>query len=278
MLRSLALALTLALLAACGGQSPDTTGTPTASPPADAGTSAQATTPDAAPATDTGDSPAPSIDAPAAEDTAASATPTAEAVAPPAGPAPVEGVDYTRIEPATPAQPVAGKVEVAEVFGYTCIHCANLQPHVNAWKKKLPAHASFVYVPAAFGGFWTPYARAYYTAEAMGVLDATHDAMFHAVHVERSLPISPDAAPRIAQWYGGHGVDAAVFASTMDSFAVNAKIARSQQLIQRWGIDATPTLVVAGKYKVMATREGGLEGMLRTVDWLVASEHAAQAN
>ncbi|MFN3842884.1 MAG: thiol:disulfide interchange protein DsbA/DsbL [Rehaibacterium terrae] len=253
MLRSLALALSLALLAACGGQSPDTAGTPAA-----------------APAADTGDTAAPSADASAAEDTAA-------AVAPPPGPAPVEGVDYTRIEPAMPAQPVAGKVEVAEVFGYTCIHCANLQPHVNAWKKRLPAHVNFIYVPAAFGGFWTPYARAFYTAEAMGVLDATHDALFHAIHVERSLPMTADAAPRIAQWYGRHGVDPAVFASTMDSFAVNAKIARSQQLLQRWGIEATPTFVVAGKYKVMATREGGLEGMLRTVDWLVAREHAAQA-
>jgi protein dithiol oxidoreductase (disulfide-forming) len=161
------------------------------------------------------------------------------------------------------------------VFGYTCPACARLQPHVNAWKARLSDDVNFLYVPAAFGGYWTPYASAFYAAEAMGVRERTHDALFRALHEERSLPIAADAAGRIAQWYGQQGVDAKVFASTMDSFAINAKLARSQQLLQRWGIDATPTLIVAGRYKVMATAEGGHAGMLRTVDWLVAHERTA---
>ena len=39
------------------------------------------------------------------------------------------------------AQPTfaQGGIEVAEVFAYTCIHCANLQPNLVSWKKTLPA-------------------------------------------------------------------------------------------------------------------------------------------
>lgn len=269
-LRPLLLMLILALLAACGGQSPDTdtVATPAAEPPSPAVDAPAAADPARAAETPTEAAPADTAATPPAE--------AREATGEPSGPAPVIGVDYTRIEPATLAEPNADKIEVAEVFGYTCIHCASLQPLINRWKSTLADDVNFLYVPAAFGGFWTPYARAFYTAEAMGVRERTHDALFAALHQQRALPFSADAGPRIAQWYGRHGVDPQVFASTMDSFAVNAKIARSQQLLQRWGIEATPTLVVAGKYKVLATAEGGHEGMLRTVDWLIANERAAR--
>ena len=35
----------------------------------------------------------------------------------------VEGKDYERIAQPGPFQPLAGKIEVVEVFGYTCPHC-----------------------------------------------------------------------------------------------------------------------------------------------------------
>ena len=53
--------------------------------------------------------------------------------------------------------PLDGKVEVVEVFGYTCIHCAHFQPAVGAWQKKQPSYVRFTPLPAAFGGYWMPY-------------------------------------------------------------------------------------------------------------------------
>jgi len=44
--------------------------------------------------------------------------------APAATPELQEGVDYVRIE-AGPLDPRAGRIEVAEVFAYTCPHCAS---------------------------------------------------------------------------------------------------------------------------------------------------------
>src|SRR3546814_2405943 len=79
----------------------------------------------------------------------------------------------------------------------------------------------------------------------------------------------------IAAFYGDYCVDPKVFESTMQSFAVNAKINRARQLAPRWMIQGTPTLVVAGKYRVMASPESGLPGMLKTADYLVARERAA---
>ncbi|MCW5577899.1 MAG: thiol:disulfide interchange protein DsbA/DsbL, partial [Dokdonella sp.] len=92
-----------------------------------------------------------------------------------------EGTHYFAIDP---PQPVASgdKVEVLEVFSYACPHCAHFQPYAEQLKQSLPAWAAFDYMPAIFNASWEPYARAYYTAQSMGVLGKTHQALFDALH------------------------------------------------------------------------------------------------
>ncbi|MEO5596241.1 MAG: thiol:disulfide interchange protein DsbA/DsbL [Lysobacteraceae bacterium] len=187
----------------------------------------------------------------------------------PAGPAPVLGKDYFVID--TPDSESGKTINVTEVFGYSCPHCAHFQPYVDKWKKTLPSDVHFSYMPAAFGGIWESFARAYYTAEVMGVLQKSHEGIYNAVHVQRR-PITN--ANEIAALYADYGVDPKVFGSTMQSFAINAKVAGSKDQATRWGIDATPTIVVAGKYRVLQTSAGSEEQYLHNVDWLVAKERA----
>jgi thiol:disulfide interchange protein DsbA len=185
-----------------------------------------------------------------------------------------EGQDYERIDPPVPTSAPAGKIEVIEVFGYSCVHCANLQPIVDEWKKTLPEDVAFGYMPAVFGGAWEIYGRAYYAAETMGILEQSHSEIFNKIHTQRA-PIR--SVEDVAGLYTSYGVTQADFLASMQSFAVNAKIARAQQTVQRYGIDATPTMVVNGKYRVQSPREGGFPRMLQIVEALVAQERAAAA-
>lgn len=183
-----------------------------------------------------------------------------------------EGRDYLSISPVTRATS-GDAIEVVEVFGYPCIHCAHAAPVIAKWKETKPADVQLVFVPAVFGGVWEAYARAYYTAETTGVMERSHDKLFEVIHVERR-PINN--LEGIAEFYTGYGVDKDTFLGTMTSFAVDAKIAESQRLVQAWGVEGTPTMVVAGKYRVMA--QGGADGfekMMRIVDFLVEKERAA---
>ncbi len=186
--------------------------------------------------------------------------------------APVAGTDYVLINPPVPTSAAPGKIEVVEVFGYSCVHCATFQPVVNEWKKALPAHVQFSYMPAVFGGAWEIYARAYYAAETMGILDQSHDAIFKALHTDRK-PIQ--SIEDVADLYTAYGVTREDFLASMQSFAVNAKIARAQQTVQRYGVEGTPSMIVNGKYRVMSPREGGFQRMLEIVDALVAQELTA---
>jgi thiol:disulfide interchange protein DsbA len=185
-----------------------------------------------------------------------------------------EGQHYFRIEPAQPTP--ADTIEVTEVFSYACIHCANFQPTIEAWEKKKPAQASFVSLPAAWNPGWEMLARAYYAAEALGVLDKTHDALFKAIHVEhRPFRSMQD----LADWYAATaGIKAEDFLATANSSAVNIKVNRSKQLVPRYGVDGTPSVVVAGKYRVTGGSAGGWPEVMQVVDFLVAKEIAARAS
>lgn len=215
-------------------------------------------------------------DAEATDDAAAPVEATAPvAVTPPAGPAPVEGVDYTVIPNGQPFAPLNGKVEVVEIFGYTCPGCAQFEPVFSAWKKKQPADLRVTPVAAAFGGFWDPYARAFYAAETLGVLDKSHSDTFNAVHIARSLPVQGVTPEQFGKFFSRYGVDAKTFASTMQSFGVESKLNRARQFAMRSQVQATPSLIVNGKYLVNVNQVSGYDGMLNTVEHLVARERAA---
>lgn len=215
---------------------------------------------------------------------AAAAAPAAPAIAPadapaPQGPPPVAGTHYVEIPNGQPFAPNPGKIEVAEIFGYTCPHCAQFEPLFHAWRARQPADVQATLVAAPFGGYWIPYAKAYYAAETMGLVEKTHQPMFRAIHVERSLPVQPlPSDEQLAAFYAKFGADPEQFASTMQSFAVDAKMKRAMQFIQRSGVNGTPSLVINGKYRIdVGGPVNSHEEMLRIADHLVARERAAMA-
>jgi len=280
-MRSILLASTLLLATACNSNGPDASA-PAASPtaaasPANASPSPSADNTAASPAAA---SPAASTASPADAASTASDPPAAAKAPPPAGmpsgPAPVEGKDYTLID--TPDQPSGDKVQVTEVFGYGCPHCNAMQPHIAAWEKKLPSDVEFTYLPAAFGPgaphCWDEFTHAFYTAQAMGIPTAkSHEGIYKAVWDQHRFNDCSDI-PKI---YADYGADPKVFASTMQSFAINAKVANTHEQEMRWGVDSTPTVIVYGKFRVLEVLPGGPDGMLHTVDWLIAKQRPLHA-
>ncbi|WP_372016711.1 thiol:disulfide interchange protein DsbA/DsbL [Pseudoxanthomonas sp. 10H] len=191
--------------------------------------------------------------------------------APPAGaaaPVPEAGRDYVEIPGGQPWAARPGRVEVAEVFGYSCPHCARLEPALKAWKAKLPRDVDFVAVPAAFGGPWDAWARAYFAAADLGLLGRTHDAVFAAIHEKGTLPRNP-TAQELASFYADYGVDQDRFRAAMADPGVDAQLARAAGLTRAWELEGTPALVVAGRYRVLGR---SFDDMLRIADWLVARE------
>jgi protein dithiol oxidoreductase (disulfide-forming) len=183
-----------------------------------------------------------------------------------------EGIEYQRIVPPQPTE-TAPKVEVVEVFWYGCPHCFHFEPALEEWLKHKPDDVVFRRMPAIFTNpIWELDARAYYTAEALGVLDKIHPALFDAMHKShRRL----DTEAALAAFFAEHGVSHEEFQRTFHSFYVDTKVREARLMSQRYGIDGVPAMVVAGKYRTEASLAGSEEAMLRVVDFLVAREAAA---
>ena len=192
-------------------------------------------------------------------------------------PPPVEGTDYVTIANGQPFDTAPGRIEVVEFFGYVCPFCAAVQPQVAAMKAKLPPDVHFVYVPAAFGAMWDNYAKAFYAAEAMGLLDKTHDAMFRAIHIDQTLKgeRGMDTPEDIAGFYANYGANPGQFLNSMQSFAVATKMNRARQYMTEAFANGdqmgTPAFVVAGKYRVKGK---SVDDMFRIINQLIVAERA----
>ncbi len=195
-----------------------------------------------------------------------------------------EGVNYFLIQPARPPALPKGQIAVTEVFSYGCPACNAFLPTMRKLQKSLPPNAVIDYLPASFnpGEDWPMLQLAYFTAQALGVADKMHDAMFDAVwgsgelaimdssnNVKAHLPTIEDAA----RFYERHaGVPVEKFLSTSKSFSVDLKVRNAESLIAAYRVDRTPTIVVNGKYRLQVQSAGGPDQVVELVKWLVAKE------
>ncbi|MCP4788723.1 MAG: thiol:disulfide interchange protein DsbA/DsbL [Gammaproteobacteria bacterium] len=180
------------------------------------------------------------------------------------------GVNYAVL--AQPIKSNTGVIVVNEFFGYSCPHCNAFEPSLHHWAEQQQSDLAFVPVPVVFGRSWEPYAKAYYMARQLGILDQTHSAMYNAVHIQKRR-ISTRAA--LQNFFAEQGVNEADFDKAYNSFDLKNKLRQGNRLAARAKITGVPTMLVNGKYVVNSTMAGGNEEMLQVVDFLVAKERAA---
>src|SRR5687767_2581016 len=103
----------------------------------------------------------------------------------------VEGKHYFLIQPAQRTNVAAGKIEVAEAFSYGCPACYSFHPLAKQLQGTLPPNAQFIYQHASFNAAesWPLFQRAFLTAQALGILEKTHDAMLRAVWEKDELAV-----------------------------------------------------------------------------------------
>jgi len=183
------------------------------------------------------------------------------------------GKDYLEV-PAQPTTAKRGQVEVQEFFWYGCPHCFHLEPELNAWVKKLPKKVVFKRVPGVLNDGWMPLARAYYALEAVGLQEKLHAAVFRAIQVDH-LDLNPPGA--FLDWAAQQGADRRKLADAYDSFSVETKVKRAQQLTRDYKLDGVPSFVIDGKYTTSAYLTGGVPETFKVLDDLIAQQSRSAA-
>ncbi len=196
-----------------------------------------------------------------------------------------EGVHYFAVTPPQRTNVPAGKVEVMEVFSYACPVCNAFLPVMKQLKYGLPANAQIVYLPASYipAEDWPVFQRAYFAAEALGIAEKTHDAMFDAVWNTGELAVSDPITHQlkkplpsiedIARFYARTaGVKPETFLATAKSFGVDTKMKIADAQIGAMQALGTPTIIVNGKYRVTTQTVHSYDELIALVKYLVAKE------
>ncbi|HEY4579432.1 MAG TPA: thiol:disulfide interchange protein DsbA/DsbL, partial [Candidatus Acidoferrales bacterium] len=142
-------------------------------------------------------------------------------------------------ETLNPPQPTgdAAKIEVMEFFWYGCPHCLHFEPHINGWLKTKPEDVVFIRQPAVFNARWGAHAKAYFTAEALGVVDKLHADFYDAIQNKKQALESEDD---LAKFFAAHGVADEMFRKAYHSFGVDRKMRQAEGVSARYGVTSTP--------------------------------------
>lgn len=179
------------------------------------------------------------------------------------------GKDYLELGQFQKTDVNKGQVEVLEFFWYGCPHCFELEPELNAWSKKLPKSVVVKRVPGILRPEWVPLARAFYALEAIGMLEKLHSEVFSAIHV-KGMDLNPPE--RFFDWSVTKGVDRKKIADAYNSFSVNTKVMRAQQLTAAYKLNGVPAFAVNGKFVTSASMTGNTPSLFKALDELIAQE------
>ena len=194
---------------------------------------------------------------------------------------PQAGAQYLVLPSVQPTD-AGNKVEVIEFFAYYCPHCYAFEPALEAWVKKQGDNIVFKRVHIQGGASVLPQQRLFYTLDAMGLLNQYHQKVFDAMH-QQHLRLSSDE--QVFDWVAQNGIDRATFIDTYRSFGIQARLRRASAMMDSYGVDRWPLVVIDGRFVTSPSHvgasapEGSTEAQqqqmaLQVMDFLVTKAKA----
>lgn len=172
------------------------------------------------------------------------------------------------------------KIEVAEVFWYGCPHCYEFaKDYLPEWEETLPEDVNFVLIPATFKN-WVVHAKAFFAAEALGVVDKMHHPLFDAIAAN---PKKFDDVSDFKSLFTENGIKEEDFDSVFEASGfrkiskVDEAVKRTDELMRAYRLTGVPALIVNGKYFIGVSDAGGYANMLKIANYLVAQERQKMA-
>lgn len=179
-----------------------------------------------------------------------------------------ETLGYQTLSPAQPTQN-QDKIEIIEFFWYGCPHCYSFEPELTKWLKTIPDNVEFIRQPTIFRPLWGKHAKAYFVAEALGVVEKVHADLFDAIQNKKQLLTTED---QLAKFFVAHGINETDFRNTFNSFLVDTKLRQAKSMAPRYGITGVPAIVINGKYKTNGPIAKSHKNMIKVMNRLIRQE------
>lgn len=175
---------------------------------------------------------------------------------------------YELIEPAQKTTS-NDKIEVLEIFWYGCPHCYDFEPYLQEWLKTKPDHVDFRLMPGILNQSWVPHARAFYTANELGIHDKIHHPLFNAIHKNRKSIFNQ---PSIRTFFIEQGAQGDAFDLIYNSTDLNNIVRDAYNYQRNVRITGVPSIIINGKFRTSPSMAGSYENLLKVMDYLVDKE------
>ena len=162
--------------------------------------------------------------------------------------------------------------EVVAFFWYPCRPCDGFEQSLQEWERSLTGDTRLTRIPAIWSEEMRFHARAFFTAEALGVLDQAHTLLFR--EFERG-PISVEAEDQLTQFFTQFGISANDFLQVFNSEYIAERLEQAETANSDYFVQSTPALYVKGRYYISPSA-GGIPGMFEVADFLL--QHANTDN
>ncbi|HVA54524.1 MAG TPA: thiol:disulfide interchange protein DsbA/DsbL [Gammaproteobacteria bacterium] len=188
----------------------------------------------------------------------------------------LEGTNYVPVTPAQPTSVGPGQIEVIEFFWYGCPHCFGVEPYLEAWLKNKPANVVFKRIPAAWPGgeHMDIDAKAFYTAQALGIAEKINEPLFNAIHLQNQLNLT-NSQNALQRFFAKYGANKQQFDAAWNSFGVQLKMNQALQTLQRYGVQGVPTFIINGQWMTGAGYQMPYPDIVKCVEFLVQQQEAA---
>ena len=179
---------------------------------------------------------------------------------------PKEGTEYKTLGRRAVSEVPPGKIEVVEFFWYSCPHCNNFEPQLEAWSKVAPPDVVLRRIPVGFREDFVPQQRLFYALEGLGKVGELHAKVFNAIHAERQ-PVNREDG--IVAWVQKQGIDKAKFLEVYNSDFVTTKVKQALVLQEAYAVEGVPALGIAGRFYTDGAMAGTMARALQVADYLI---------
>ncbi|KTC88085.1 MULTISPECIES: thiol:disulfide interchange protein DsbA/DsbL [Legionella] len=186
----------------------------------------------------------------------------------------VAGKDYELINGAD-AKSNTPKVAVTEFFSYGCPWCYRIDPALMTWVKQQGNAIQFSRVPVVFNKDWTFYAKAYYTANLLGLESKLNPLLFKAIQ-DKGHSMNSNQA--MIDFFTAQGIDPTTAKSAFEnSTTIDMQLNQGTTLMARYHVNGVPAIVVNNQFKIdlqMAREEARL---FKILDFLIAKTKSKES-
>ncbi|WP_133408007.1 thiol:disulfide interchange protein DsbA/DsbL [Parashewanella tropica] len=154
-----------------------------------------------------------------------------------------QGTHYTKVDNPAPTS----KPTVTEYFSFYCGHCYRWSKTVVPQiKKTLPSSVDFRQVHTYADPVTEQLSKTFVLSEQLGNAPRIEAAIFDAIHKQKRRPTTKAEVKSLVL---DSGLNAQDYAQT-NSFMVSAQVRKHGKELKQFDIQAIPTLIVNGQYKV----------------------------